>query len=125
MSSELYYQKYIKYKTKYNNLKTNTQNERNSQMGGSTNNTDIYFFKANWCGHCKNFSPTWEALESELGSKYTFNTIDVDDKNNEKILIKYKKYIQGYPTIIKKVGDNIYLFNGERNVHNVREFITE
>ena len=30
MSSELYYQKYIKYKTKYNNLKTNTQ------MGGST-----------------------------------------------------------------------------------------
>jgi len=125
MSSELYYQKYIKYKIKYNNLKTNTQMGGSTQIEESTQKTDIYFFKANWCGHCQNFSPTWDALESELGTKYTFNTIDVDDKKNKKILIKYKKYIQGYPTIIKKVGDNIHLFNGERNVNNVREFITE
>jgi thiol-disulfide isomerase/thioredoxin len=125
MSSELYYQKYIKYKTKYNNLKTNTQMGGSTQKEENTQKTDIYFFKANWCGHCKNFSPIWEALESELGTKYNFNTIDVDDIKNEKILEKYKKYIQGYPTIIKKVGDTINLFNGERNVNNVREFITE
>ena len=125
MSSELYYQKYIKYKTKYNNLKTNTQMGGSTQKDENTQKTDIYFFKANWCGYCKSFSPSWEALESELGTKYNFNTIDVDDIKNEKILIKYKKYIQGYPTIIKKVGDTINLFNGERNVNNVREFITE
>ena len=119
MSSELYYQKYIKYKTKYNNLKTNTQ------IGGKIQKTDIYFFKANWCGHCKNFTPIWDALEKDLSDKYTFNTIDVDDKKNEEILEKYKKYIEGYPTIIKKVGNDINLFNGERNVTNVREFITE
>ena len=121
MSSDLYYQKYIKYKTKYNNLKI----QLNKQKGGGNQDTDVYFFKANWCGHCKNFSPTWDALEKDLGSKYTFNTVDVDKKENKALLQKYEKYIQGYPTIIKKTGDTISLFNGERNVHNVREFIIE
>lgn len=64
-------------------------------------------------------------IRKDLGSKYTFNTVDVDNKNNKALLQKYEKYIQGYPTIMKKTGDKISLFNGERNIHNVREFITE
>lgn len=124
MTDEFYYNKYLKYKTKYLNLNSIIPNK---QLGGHSQNnqTEIYLFKADWCGHCRNFISTWDALSNDLGDKYNFNTIDVDNKENKKILKKYEKYIQGYPTIIKKSGDTINLFNGERNANNVREFITE
>ena len=65
---------------------------------------NITLYHANWCGHCKNFMPTWNALK------------DVFDKNN----VTYAEYesdnnsaevsaagIRGFPTIrISKNGQN-------------------
>jgi len=115
MADDLYYQKYLKYKAKYFNLKSFSK----TQSGGG-NTTEIYLFKADWCGHCRGFKPTWEKISKELSSKYKFITVDAD-KDSDKI----KKWnIQGFPTIIKKVGDNAQEYVGPRDEQSVREFIT-
>jgi thiol-disulfide isomerase/thioredoxin len=118
MADDLYYQKYLKYKAKYFNLKSFAQNK---QFGGSNKNepVEIYLFKADWCGHCRGFKPTWEKLSKELNSKYKFITVDAD-KDKDKIE-KWK--IQGFPTIIKKVGENATEYVGPRDEQSVKDFI--
>lgn len=115
MADDLYYQKYLKYKAKYFNLKSLS---KTIQSGGGSN-VEIYLFKADWCGHCRGFKPTWEKISKDLGSKYKFITVDAD-KDKDKIE-KWK--IQGFPTIIKKVGDNAQEYVGPRDEQSVKEFI--
>lgn len=111
-----YYQKYLKYKTKYQNLKLQFTGMR--QNGGGEKTT-IYLFKADWCGHCQGFKPTWEEISKELKGKYEFVTYDAD--KDKEILEKWN--IQGFPTIIKKTGDKAEEYIGERDKQGVIEFI--
>jgi len=110
-----YQQKYLKYKTKYLNFKKNLA----SQKGGSGEKTQVYLFKAEWCGHCKGFKPTWEKIQNDLKNKYEFITID-SDKDKEQI---NQWAIKGFPTIIKKVGSNAEEYVGPRDEMSVKEFI--
>ena len=108
-----YYNKYLKYKAKYLALKKNV-----AQSGGSPK-TDIYLFKAEWCGHCVGFKPTWNEISSAYKTKYNFITLDADANKAE-----IKKWnIQGYPTIIKKVGNTAVEFNGTRDKESIIDFI--
>ena len=127
MSEQKLYLKYLKYKTKYFNLKNMTNSM--IQNGGSTNqnndNNDnnekpqIYLFKAEWCGHCKGFKPIWEKIKNALNIKYEFITVDANKDKN--LIDKWK--IQGFPTIIKKVGDNAQEYVGNRDEQSVKTFI--
>lgn len=82
---------------------------------------EIYLFKAEWCGHCKNFKPVWEKLQKEYGKKYDFKTFD-SDKNKEEI----KQWnIQGFPTIIKRVKDNAVEYSGPREENSLLKFFEE
>jgi thiol-disulfide isomerase/thioredoxin len=88
-------------------------------LGGGNEKPEIYLFKADWCPHCTGFKPTWEKLAKNLKSKYNFFTFDAD-KDGEKI----KKWnIKGFPTIIKKVGNNMEEYVGPRDEISVKEFI--
>jgi thioredoxin 1 len=121
MSEEKLYLKYLKYKTKYFNLKK--QSKLMVQNGGDANKvndkTQIYLFKAEWCGHCRGFKPTWEKIKEDLKNKYEFITVDADKDKN--LIEKWK--IQGFPTIIKKVGDNAQEYIGDRDEQSVKTFI--
>lgn len=115
--SDIYFQKYLKYKAKYFNLKNN---QKNMMVGGAAQSkTEVYLFKADWCPHCRGFKPTWEKLEKELSQKYTFITIDAD---KDKDVIK-KWNIQGFPTIIKKINKDAVEYVGPRDEGSVKEFI--
>ena len=110
--------KYIKYKTNYTALK----NKINTQMGGQPKKDKLYFFKANWCGHCNNFKPIWSQLEnSNLKNKVEFITLDSEVNKNE-----MKKYnISGYPTIILKKEDKHIEYEGERSINAIEKFLNE
>ena len=63
-NNNLYYKKYLMYKTKYLNLKYN-------QNGGG-NKINVILFKADWCGHCIKFKPNWKKISETYSNKYNF-----------------------------------------------------
>ena len=113
-----YNDKYLKYKAKYLNLKK-TMSLRNVSQSGGADKTEIYLFKAEWCGHCKGFKPLWEKIKEEYKDKYTFVTLD-SEKDKEKI-DEWK--IGGFPTIIKKTNNSAEEYVGPRDEASVVEFI--
>jgi thiol-disulfide isomerase/thioredoxin len=85
----------------------------------------LVLFYAEWCGHCKNLMPTWDAL-TDLIPKDLINMVKISCVKKEKECSTIKE-IRGYPTIIfvdMKVGKTI-TFNGERNSKTIIEFINK
>lgn len=83
-------------------------------------NTKMFtLFYANWCGHCKNMKPQWEAAAKKVNTDQDkkmvmVNVGDKDDVSQEQLRKDYN--IRGYPTIVdvdggKPVGE----YSGERN----------
>lgn len=89
--------------------------------GGGAGKTEVYLFKAEWCPHCVAFKSTWEKLQKELKNKYEFITVDSD--KDKKVIEKWA--IKGFPTIIKKVGENAKEYVGPRDEESVKKFIEE
>lgn len=116
-----FYKKYLKYKSKYLNL-VNTKNQK-IQMGGAKASNDdkttIYLFKAEWCPHCVSFKKTWKDLQEIYKNKYNFVTYDSD---KDKVIIEKWK-ISGFPTIMKKQGNNVKEYVGPRDEESVKTFI--
>jgi thiol-disulfide isomerase/thioredoxin len=121
--SNLYKDKYLKYKDKY--LKLKNQNKCSSscvQLGGAdkSDKSDIILFKADWCGHCKRFVPTWEAMQKKYKNKYNFITIDSNDKEQLK-----NWNVRGFPTIYVKNKNTAVEYEGSREEDDIIKFINE
>jgi thiol-disulfide isomerase/thioredoxin len=90
------------------------------KQAGGGEKKEVYLFKAEWCPHCTGFKPTWKKLEKEFNNKYTFITYDSEkDKNSIK-----KWDIKGFPTIIKRIGNDMEEYVGPRDEESVKKFIT-
>ena len=105
-------QLYIKYKKKYLNAK------KNNMLGGSSQN-EMLLFKADWCGHCKHFLPTWEKISKDSNLKVNFKMFD--SEQNKKEIKQYN--VQGFPTIMFKSGNELIEYNGSRDENSIKEFI--
>ena len=115
---EDYTTKYLKYKAKYLSLKNKLDKKRMS--GGGSEKTQIILFKADWCGHCKTFKPTWEALSKQYNNKYEFIIYDADKQTD-----KFKEYkVESFPTIIAKKGEQRMNYEGDRSVEDLTHFFT-
>lgn len=114
-----YQSKYLKYKNKYIALK-NSMNH-NQQTGGNSVKPTVYLFKAEWCGHCQQFKPTWDGLQEKYRNKYHFVTYDSD--KNPKEIKEWK--VEGFPTIYFKNGDNATEYSGPRDVNSLVTFFNE
>lgn len=66
-------------------------------------------FSATWCGPCKVMKPIFESLADELGDKFNFVSIDVDE--NPELANKYQ--IQSIPAFVFLDEDGI---EGDRKV---------
>lgn len=137
-----YKQKYMKYKMKYLQLKQSQIGSNNNLTGANNNLTGVnnnltgggdvptlYLFKANWCGHCKNFKPTWEELTKikSLNNKY-INFVELDaDTNKDKITewndTNGNPKVNGFPTLMLQVGNKITEYNNARDKASIMSFI--
>jgi thiol-disulfide isomerase/thioredoxin len=112
MNNDLYYKKYLTYKTKYYNLKYN--------MLGGGNKINVILFKAEWCGHCNKFKPIWKSISESYASKYNFIVYD-SDKDTD-IFNKYK--VNAFPTIIIEDNDVKREYEGDRTEKELSNFLT-
>jgi thiol-disulfide isomerase/thioredoxin len=115
-----YNAKYLKYKEKYLAL----QKEYNElmlkkNMKGGSDKISVILFKADWCGHCKNFKPTWEKISNMYKQKYNFIVYDADSQTE-----KFKEYkVDAFPTVLIKTGDNIKPYDGDRSFEDFSNFL--
>ena len=113
-SSDEWQIKYLKYKNKY-------LQQKSIKMlgGGSEYGPEIMLFKADWCGHCQDFLPTWEKISKDPNMKISFKTFD-SDKNKDDIE-NYK--IKGFPTLLLKADNKVIEYNGSRDEKSIKDFI--
>lgn len=108
-----YYNKYLKYKTKYIALKKHTM------VGGySQPEKKIILFTSKNCGWCTQFAPVWKDLlkDEELNSKYQLIAYESTDKDHQKFFKEYN--INGYPTIINEKNEE---YSGERDFNSIKK----
>ena len=133
-----YNTKYLKYKEKYlvlqkeyNQLiaKKNMKGGNDNQISGMIVTAEkklpddtkitLILFKADWCGHCKTFKPTWEKVSEIYNKKYNFVVYDADKQTD-----KFKEYkVDAFPTVLVKNGNNIMSYEGDRSFDDLNNFI--
>jgi protein disulfide-isomerase-like protein len=101
------------------------EQEETGETKINKNLNSLVLFYAEWCGHCKNFMPTWDAL-TKLIPKEVINMVKISCVKKEKACAEIKQ-IRGYPTIIFVDMKNAQTitFNGQRNPESIIEFINE
>ncbi len=117
MNNQDYTKKYLKYKAKYLALQKKYNNKKN--MKGGSDKVDIILFKADWCGHCTNFKPTWDKVKEIYNKKFNFIVYDADKQKD-----KFEEYkVDAFPTVLVKNGSNIIPYNGERSIEEISNFL--
>jgi thiol-disulfide isomerase/thioredoxin len=110
-----FYDKYLKYKNKYLQLK-------NGQKGGASH-VELMLFKANWCGHCTRFKNTWEELKKDHNKKLELIEYDIDQTMEKKYFQKYG--VDSFPTLILKKNDTIIEYKNAMNKESITKFINQ
>jgi thiol-disulfide isomerase/thioredoxin len=114
-----YYTKYLKYKSKYLSLST----QMKTQKGGSGNDNKIkvILFKADWCGHCVTFKPTWDKIieNKDFAGKFEFIKYDADKQ--KQMFQKYK--VNAFPTIKIEDDNEVREYDGERTMEEFTAFL--
>ncbi len=109
--NNMYNEKYLKYKNKY-------LRQKQIMAGGSK--TQLHLVKAEWCGHCKTFSPIWDKLAKKYNNKYEFVSHAEAD-----VPTVSKKYtpISGFPTVFLVKNSQVIKYEGARNEDNILDFL--
>ena len=87
----------------------------------------IYFFRANWCGHCNKFKPVWDEFVNQCNSsdelsELTLVELDVDEETSKPIMEKYA--VRGFPTVVFESADKqkSSKFQQDRTLENLLSF---
>ena len=89
--------------------------------------SELMFFSAEWCGHCKDFKPVWKNLVREMEKEPYKNNIILQNYDNEEDSKMFKKYnVTQFPTLIlKKENGTTVEFEGNRDVKTLTSFIND
>jgi thiol-disulfide isomerase/thioredoxin len=86
---------------------------------------ELIIAKAEWCGHCQKAMPEFKKLMAlgsipmKSGGSCVVRMLDSDQDGAE---IK-KLGVQGFPTVMAKVGGNTYEYSGERTADAIKDFV--
>ena len=97
----------------------NKNNQESFQNIGNHNDTIIYNFNTTWCGHSKNFEPTWNKFSDSLKQYENVKAIDVKCDLNENIDFCSKFNVQTVPTIIVSRNNELTPYNGPRTLEGL------
>jgi protein disulfide-isomerase A6 len=88
-------------------------------------NGEIVLYYADWCPHCKNFSPIWEQFDNYV--KRNFPSVKVSkmkcEGGNEAIC--NQKGVNGFPTVILYYKNKEFKFDGNRTISSLADFIVK
>lgn len=76
-------------------------------------------FYGDWCSHCRQFKPTWDAFYKIVDKKY-LNVIKTD---KEEFLDMFN--VNGVPTIKYINGDKIIDYTNGRDIYSLTSFVNE
>lgn len=81
-------------------------------------------FHWNMCGHCAALKPTWDKVCKKYNNVSNCDILNVEVDQLKFMSEKYKKGVQGFPTIIKyKNGKRIGEYNEERSLKMIDKFV--
>ena len=90
----------------------------------------VIYCYMNGCGWCDKFKPVWEELKKELdngidgckSSKYkAYERDQISDPNTS--ANKFDGLVEGYPTILIKINDDVHKYEGNRTIEDILKFI--
>lgn len=86
---------------------------------------ELMFFSAEWCGHCKDFKPTWKKLVKDMDKSKYKNKIILKNYDSDKDTKIFKEYnVKQFPTLLLKFEDGTTKeYEGDRDVKSVKNFI--
>lgn len=98
--------------------KVTAKNFTNSGNLKNVNKHGMLLIYADWCGHCRRFTPEYEDIDRLTGNDYLCLKIQDIDLTPE---LSKKLNVMGFPTIkfFDKNGVIIGDFNGERTTDNI------
>jgi len=103
-------------------------NEDLSNDSKRTGESQLYFFHADWCPHCKRAKPEWDNIVKNYDNKdfgkYKLKTIEVDCSEGDDPLIQQYS-IDGYPTILMIKDDKRIDYDAKISYDNLNKFITD
>lgn len=103
----------------------NSMRDLNNKMYNCKKNKNhsVVFFLAPWCGHCKNLKPVIDAIQDDLNAKH-YNGIMARVYDTDMDKMRYKRKINGYPTISVFNNKGKYEdYNGSREKEDLNSFL--
>ena len=89
----------------------------------SSHNVVILYY-SDMCGHCIQLKPAWNKLCNSIKNKKDITIVNVEANNFEHLPEKYRENIEGYPTIIKYSRGKKREYKGNRELADMKKFIT-
>ena len=122
------YNKYVAPRLNPNFVANREFTENEPTDGGPT---ALFLFYATWCPYSKKVLPVWEELKEKYDRKVinrysvVFKEFDGDkqEKEIDEISKRFKKKIDGYPTIILVKENEVIEFDANPTQENLEEFL--
>ncbi len=110
-------------------IRPNEDDEGESPTREEPKSATLMMFTVDWCPHCKDAKPEWEALQAEYsdrtvnGYNIIFDLVNCTTETLEvkEIISTYK--IEGYPTVKLIKGNQIYDFDAKPTKSNLIQFL--
>lgn len=105
-------------------LDLNKGNKKEVHIILKQHNNVTILYHSDMCGHCLKLMPIWKRLSKKYDKSKEIAIINVEANNINYLQVKYKKNIEGYPTILKyKKGKLIEEYIGDRKTSSLNKFI--
>jgi thiol-disulfide isomerase/thioredoxin len=100
----------------------------------SNDKKTLYFFKADWCGHCQRFKPVWDDVVEHCNTKNPNNfkgielvELNIDHEESKPLMQKHG--VRGFPHIVitdaSDSTEHDVVFNKNRTKEDLIAFIEE